>query len=113
MKIKNILLAAVIVFLITSCGDKKEEKKVVSEPIKEEVVKVEPVVEQPVEVVVEEVIEEPQIRTVIVKEGEWLYDIAREEYGNMSGWQKIYDANKDKIDNPDMIFPNQELIIPE
>lgn len=27
-------------------------------------------------------------------------------------WQKIYDANRDKLDNPDKIFPGQELIIP-
>ena len=112
MKTRDILLAAVIVFLMASCGDKKEEQKTVSEPVKEEVIKAEPVVEEPEEVV-EEVVEEPQIRTVIVKEGEWLYDISREEYGNTEGWQKIYDANKDKIDNPDMIFPNQELVIPE
>jgi nucleoid-associated protein YgaU len=28
-------------------------------------------------------------------------------------WQKIYDANRDKLDNPDKIFPGQELIIPQ
>ena len=112
MKTRDILLTAVSIFLMVSCGDKKEEQKIVSEPVKEEVIKVEPIVEEPEEVV-EKVVEEPQIRTVIVKEGEWLYDISREEYGNIEGWQKIYDANKDKIDNPDMIFPNQELIIPE
>ncbi len=28
------------------------------------------------------------------------------------GWQKIYDANRDKLDNPDKIFPGQELTIP-
>ncbi len=27
-------------------------------------------------------------------------------------WQKIYDANRDKLDNPDKIFPGQELTIP-
>lgn len=27
-------------------------------------------------------------------------------------WQKIYDANRDKLDNPDKIFPGQELVIP-
>ncbi len=28
-------------------------------------------------------------------------------------WQKNYDANRDKLDNPDKIFPGQELIIPQ
>jgi nucleoid-associated protein YgaU len=28
-------------------------------------------------------------------------------------WQKIYDANRDKLENPDKIFPGQELIIPQ
>lgn len=27
-------------------------------------------------------------------------------------WQKIFEANKDKIDDPDKIFPGQELTIP-
>ena len=27
-------------------------------------------------------------------------------------WQKIFEANRDKLDNPDKIFPGQELIIP-
>lgn len=28
-------------------------------------------------------------------------------------WQKIFDANRDKLDNPDKIFPGQELTIPQ
>ncbi len=27
-------------------------------------------------------------------------------------WQAIFEANRDKIDNPDRIFPGQELVIP-
>lgn len=27
-------------------------------------------------------------------------------------WQKIYEANRDKLDDPDKIFPGQELNIP-
>lgn len=54
-----------------------------------------------------------EIRRIIVKDGEWLYNISRREYGNIQGWKKIYNANKTSISNPDLIFPNQELIIPE
>ncbi len=28
-------------------------------------------------------------------------------------WQAIFEANRDKIDNPDRIFPGQELVIPQ
>lgn len=28
-------------------------------------------------------------------------------------WQKIYEANRDKIDDPDKIYPGQELSIPQ
>lgn len=28
-------------------------------------------------------------------------------------WQKIYEANRDKIDDPDKIYPGQELVIPK
>lgn len=55
----------------------------------------------------------PVIKKVVVKEGEWLYDISRREYGNSRDWIKIYNANKAQIKNPDLIFPNQSLIIPD
>ena len=28
-------------------------------------------------------------------------------------WQKIYEANRDKLDDPDKIYPGQELTIPQ
>lgn len=28
-------------------------------------------------------------------------------------WQKIFEANRDKLDDPDKIFPGQELTIPD
>lgn len=111
MDIKNILFGVVMIALLSSCKEKKEQPKVIAKPVIEEV-KAEPVVEEP-EPIVEEVVEEPKERIVVVQEGEWLYDISREEYGTSAGWEKIYEANKDKISNPDMIYPKQELIIPE
>lgn len=49
-----------------------------------------------------------------VKDGEYLARIAGywEVYGKRSDWPKIYEANKDKIKNPDVIQPNWELAIP-
>lgn len=54
----------------------------------------------------------PDAKKIVVKEGDWLYNISRREYGNSEGWIRIYNANKAQIKNPDLIFPNQELIIP-
>ncbi len=45
---------------------------------------------------------------------EWLARIAGywEIYDNYKKWPVIYEANKDKIDDPDLIYPGQELVIP-
>ncbi|MBJ7882733.1 LysM peptidoglycan-binding domain-containing protein [Gelidibacter salicanalis] len=47
-----------------------------------------------------------------VKSGETLSKIAKQYYGDASKYQKIFSANTDILKNPDMIHPNQELIIP-
>lgn len=56
---------------------------------------------------------EPKTKVYVVKEGDWLYKLSRKEYGTAMGWETIYENNKEKIDNPDLIFPGQELVIPE
>lgn len=47
-----------------------------------------------------------------VKSGETLSKIAKQYYGDASKYQKIFSANTDILKNPDLIHPNQELIIP-
>lgn len=47
--------------------------------------------------------------TYTVQSGDNLSKIGT-KYG--VSWQKIYDANRDKLDDPDKIFPGQELVIP-
>jgi nucleoid-associated protein YgaU len=39
--------------------------------------------------------------------------IAKKVYGNAARWNDIYQANRDKISNPDRIFPGQVLVIPD
>ena len=51
-------------------------------------------------------------RTVTVKAGDSLSKIAKRELGDANKWKAIYEANKDKIKNPDLIHPGQELTIP-
>lgn len=47
-----------------------------------------------------------------VASGETLGKIAKHYYGDPSKYQKIYQANTDILKNPDLIYPDQELIIP-
>jgi len=54
--------------------------------------------------------ETPQ--TYTVKSGDNLYKIAKTLYGDGSLWTKIYDANRDKISNPNLIYPGQIFTIP-
>ena len=51
-------------------------------------------------------------RVHVVASGESLSLIAKKYYGDPMKWNAIYEANKDKISNPDVIRPGQELVIP-
>ena len=48
-----------------------------------------------------------------VKSGETLGKIAIQYYGKASKYQDIFKANSDILKNPDLIHPDQELIIPK
>lgn len=50
--------------------------------------------------------------TYTVKKGDCLWNIAKKIYGDGSKYTAIYEANKDKITNPNLIYPEQVLIIP-
>lgn len=54
----------------------------------------------------------PQVRTHTVRSGDTLWGIAKKYYGNGSKYTTIYNANKDKIKNPNLIYPNQVFVIP-
>ena len=51
-------------------------------------------------------------RTYTVVSGDSLWKIAKQFYGNGAEYNKIYNANTDKIKNPNLIYPNQVLTIP-
>ena len=44
--------------------------------------------------------------------GDSLSKIAKREYGDGNAWNRIYEANRDIIKNPDLIYPGQTLKIP-
>ncbi|MDD5686656.1 MAG: LysM peptidoglycan-binding domain-containing protein [Elusimicrobia bacterium] len=58
--------------------------------------------------------QEPKTYRVWVwqENGDCLWKIAEKFYGDGRKWKIIYEANKDKIQDPGKIYPKQELIIP-
>lgn len=51
-------------------------------------------------------------QTYTVVKGDSLSKIAKREYGDAQKWHLIFEANRDKIQNPDLIHPGQVLTIP-
>lgn len=51
-------------------------------------------------------------RTYTVERGDSLSKIAKKLYGNANEWRRIFEANRDQIENPDLIHPGQVLRIP-
>jgi len=51
-------------------------------------------------------------KTYEVVSGDSLSKIAKREYGNASEWNRIYEANRDILDDPNKIYPGQKLKIP-
>lgn len=52
-------------------------------------------------------------RIYVVQKGDSLSKIATTFYGSAKGWRKIFEANKDRIKDPDLIQPGWKLTIPE
>lgn len=48
----------------------------------------------------------------VVQKGETLGKIAKHYYKDPMKYKQIFEANRDKLKNPDLIHPDQELIIP-
>ena len=115
--IRNRLLGVLVVifvlagFLFSGCAKKPAETAAVKE---------EPVVQleegESVLVVVEEVVEEEVSFSDLytVRKGECLWWIAqyKDLYDDPFQWPIIYDANRNQIEDPDLIYPGQILSIP-
>jgi len=52
-------------------------------------------------------------RSYTVQPGDTLWKISQEMYGHGSKYMKIFEANTPMLENPDKIFPGQELVIPD
>lgn len=51
-------------------------------------------------------------KTYTVAKGDSLSKIAKHLYGNANRWRDIFEANRDQLDNPDLIQPGQVLKLP-
>ena len=51
-------------------------------------------------------------KTYTAKSGDCLWNIAKKFYGDGSKYSAIYNANKSKIKNPNLIYPGQVFTIP-
>lgn len=54
----------------------------------------------------------PAASTYTVVSGDCLWNIAKKYLGNGSRYTEIYNLNKDKISNPNLIYPGQVLTLP-
>ena len=51
-------------------------------------------------------------KVYVVVAGDSLSKIAQKQYGKANDWNRIYEANRDVIKDPDKIYPGQKLRIP-
>ncbi len=51
--------------------------------------------------------------TITVQPGSTLWAIARDRYGEGVMYVRVFDANRDLIRNPDLIYPGQVFQVPD
>src|SRR5579862_9152218 len=66
----------------------------------------------PAEIIADIQAREDSTRTYTVKAGDTLSKIAKDELGDASKYTKIFEANRDQLDDPNKIKPGQVLKIP-
>ncbi|MCQ0093362.1 LysM peptidoglycan-binding domain-containing protein [Roseovarius sp. M141] len=55
----------------------------------------------------------PAIRVVTVQPGNTLWAISRETYGEGTLYVRVFEANAERIGNPDLIYPGQVFTLPD
>lgn len=55
----------------------------------------------------------PLIRAITVQTGDTLWAISRERYGDGVLYVRLFDANRDSITDPDLIYPGQVFTVPD
>ncbi len=57
--------------------------------------------------------EKPKFELYTVKKGDTLQTISYKFYGTHKKWKKIFEANKEKLKDPNKIFPGQVIKVPQ
>lgn len=55
---------------------------------------------------------EPTFTFYTVERGDSLSKIAKQHYGDANRWKDLFEANKEVIKNPDLIYPGQQIRVP-
>ena len=55
---------------------------------------------------------EPEVEYYTIVSGDSLSKIAKAQYGNAMDYPKIFEANREVIKDPDLIYPGQKIRIP-
>ena len=55
---------------------------------------------------------EPEVQYYTIVSGDSLSKIAKAHYGNAMDYPKIFEANREVIKDPDLIYPGQKIRIP-
>ena len=53
-----------------------------------------------------------QVEYYLIQKGDSLSAIAKRYYGNANDYPRIFEANREVIKNPDLIYPGQKIRIP-
>ena len=61
---------------------------------------------------IEEVLEQANVEYYVIKSGDSLSKIAKKYYGNAMEYPKLFEANREVIEDPDLIYPGQKIRIP-
>lgn len=51
-------------------------------------------------------------KSYTVEKGDNLSSISKRIYGKSKYWKQIFEANRDSIENPDLIYPGQTINLP-
>ena len=86
----------------TASQAQEPEVAVVSEPAAAETTAAQPAVAEPAAPI-----------TITVQPGLTLWAIARENYGDGVLYVQVFEANRDKIKDPDLIYPGQVFTVPQ
>ncbi len=54
-----------------------------------------------------------QVEYYVIQKGDTLWAIAKAHLGNGAEYTKIFEANREVIKNPDLIYPGQKIRIPK